>query len=112
MIGGKESFMSAVFDRERDAGADCSTVVDPAYWLGHCEGFRAFGPDGWVGTVMSVRTDSEERATSIVVRAGLFRSHRYVIGMDGVERIEPWREAVELYRDPRQNRHGEWLTGR
>ena len=104
--------MITVFDKERDAGADHSTVVDPAYWLGHCAGFRAFGPDGWVGTVTSVRIDSDERATSMVVRAGLFRSHQYVVGIDEVERIEPWRRVVELYRDPRRRHHYDRLMGR
>lgn len=87
-------------------------VVDPDYWLAHCDGFRAFGPDGWIGTITGVRTDGHDHPTALIIRTGLFRTRQHVVDVGEVERVEPWRRVAVLVRDPRDV-DGLWpeLTG-
>ena len=84
--------------RSRNSGP---ATVDPVYWLAHCDGFRAHGPEGWIGTVMHIRTDDDGIATSLVVRTGLFRIRYLTVPAGDVDQVEPWRRTVVLGRDPR-----------
>ncbi len=95
--------MSVLLDTHHDTDAPAPVVVDPGYWLAHCDGFRAFGPDGWIGTITDVRTDGHDHPTALIVRTGLFRARQHVVDVDEVERIEPWREVAFLVRDPRDD---------
>ena len=104
--------MSVVLDIRGDTDSPETAVVDLDYWVAHCEGFRAFGPDGWIGTITDVRTDEHDRATALSVRTGLFRPRQHVVDVGEVERVEPWRKVAVLVRDPRDV-DGLWpeLTG-
>jgi len=63
---------------------------DRDYWLGHCQGFRVFGPEGWMGTVSHVVYGSRvERPDTICVRSGLFRRHDEPIPASQVVTIRP-----------------------
>ena len=75
-------------------------VVDPSYWLDHCEAYRAVGPEGWIGTVRRVYSVADAGAT-IIVATGLFRPRRLAVPATEVDHVEPWRKRVVLRHDPR-----------
>jgi hypothetical protein len=75
-------------------------VVDPEYWLCHCEGFRVDGRDGRIGTVVHSAQESE----LLTLRAGLFRSRELTVRFADVEEIRPREQRLVLHTTPRFTR--------
>lgn len=63
------------------------------YWLGHCEGFRVFGPDGRIG-VVEVVLGAEDEPEALVVRTGLFGTRASVLPVADVDLVEPRAERI------------------
>jgi len=75
-------------------------VVDPEYWLCHCEGFRVDGWDGRIGTVVHSSQESE----LLTLRAGLFRSREFSVRFADVVEIRPREQRLLLHTTPRFTR--------
>jgi len=86
----------ALSAKAESAGA----VVDPEYWLCHCEGFRVDGWDGRIGTVVHSSQESE----LLTLRAGLFRSREFNVRFADVEEIRPREQRLVLHTTPRFTR--------
>jgi hypothetical protein len=82
-------------------------VVDPEYWLRHCEGFRVDGRDGRIGTVVHSSHESE----LLTLRAGLFRSRELKVRFADVEVIQPRERRLVLHTTMRFARRMTPRTG-
>jgi hypothetical protein len=91
--------MSSVLEHSTPT-VSSTEVVDPEYWLEHCEGFRVVGPDGVIGTVRHVKPPWVDHDSVLIARTGLFRERHVRIPAADVDHIEPWREMVVVRRAP------------
>jgi hypothetical protein len=71
------------------------------YWLRHCEGFRADGPDGRLGHVRGVRFGSSGEPEVLEVQAGLLGRRTLLISVSQVEEIIPEQRRLVLRGSPR-----------
>lgn len=80
--------------REEDTGM-VSEVA--GYWLGQCQGFQVYSPQGRVGLVEEVvRGADPALPEALVVRAGLLGQRLELVPIEVVEAIEPRRLRVCL----------------
>jgi hypothetical protein len=66
------------------------------YWLRHCEGFRAFTPDGEVGFVEAVALKPDGDAAALLVRFGETFTHNVIVSVDEVEEFDPVAERITI----------------
>jgi hypothetical protein len=93
MVGGMHT------DESTDgASAAPDRLIDPdGDWLAGCEGFRVESPRGRVGSVRDIRRDSASgRADVLVVRAGVFGTHRLVVPVDEIAGVVRSKRLVVL----------------
>lgn len=69
------------------------------YWLGHCEGYRVFGPEGRVGIVEAVLGEEDEPRT-LAVREGLFALRIVHVPIEDVVEVQPRAERIVLRSSP------------
>ena len=92
-------------------GAAVGPVVDTAYWLAHCEGYRVDSPEGRIGLVEEVRRDDGgKRAESLAVLAGMCGLRRLIIPVSEIEAIAP--HAQRLFLKPSARIIGSARRGR
>ena len=92
-------------------GATVGPVVDTAYWLAHCEGYRVDSPEGRIGLVEEVRRDDGgKRAESLAVLAGMCGLRRLIIPVSEIEAIAP--HAQRLFLKPSARIVGSARRGR
>jgi hypothetical protein len=93
MVGGMQTDESA-----GGVGAAPHRLIDPdGDWLVGCEGFRIESPRGRVGSVPDIRRDSASgRADALVVRAGVFGTHRLVVRVDEIAGVVRSKRLVVL----------------
>ncbi len=64
--------------------------------LRNCEGFRAFSPDGRLGTVVHQLYGSDGELDSLRVRTGLFRRRLVTVRTDDIEWMIPESRSILL----------------
>ncbi len=69
-------------------------------WLNQSEGFRVDSPNGRIGFVESILSDSGGPDT-LVVRAGLFGRRLLLVSTENVVEVLPWRKRIVLRGSPR-----------
>ncbi|HXV96446.1 MAG TPA: hypothetical protein VD695_07850 [Gaiellaceae bacterium] len=69
------------------------------YWLGHCEGYRVYGPEGRVGIVEAVLGEEDEPVT-LAVREGLFALRTLYVPIEDVIEVHPRAERIILRCSP------------
>jgi uncharacterized protein YrrD len=77
-------------------------ALDTDYWLGHCQGFRVDSPGKRIGRVEDVLFKTRvERPDTLLIRAGILRTHLVAVPVEEVKEISPRNEHIELRRLPR-----------
>ena len=73
-----------------------STVESPPIASSSLAGYRVFGPEGWVGTVVDTYGDR-----CLLVVTGLFRRRSLTVLSADIDQVKPLDRTVTLHRDPR-----------
>ena len=74
---------------------------DEQYWLGHCEGFRVTGSDGFAGVVQEVRFGPDrQRPEELVVCSGRLRLRSVLVPADEVALVVPRQMRLRLRHAP------------
>ncbi len=79
-------------------------VVPSSYWLGRCEGFHVYSPDGYEGVVTCIHRDAAQRPELLEILAGLFVPRSVFVRIEDVDRIVARERRVVLLHTPGEAR--------